>query len=421
MAEVTLSAEASATGAAAGRQRWALVAALYLAQSIPSYLLIMAVPAALRSLGLGLDKVGMLSVLMLPLILKFLWAPLVDRTRFGRLGHRRGWVVITQLCTSAGIALLAFSDPSHITAVLLAGMLIALSIATQDIATDGYATRLLRPSERAAGNGIQAGAVAVGVLLGGTLSMWLFERWGWSATLLLMASLSLLPLAALPWMRESPVSTLEVQERASLRRFFQRPGAWSILGLALVYRASEGMVRTMESSYLMHNGLRLSEAGGLLGSSATVAGLIGSILGARWLMRSTPDKVLLSLSGMRVACYLLFGIHALGMLAMLGPMGHTPILGFLAMSLSMLRYMEMVGLYALFMEAASPRQPGTDFSVLVCAELLSYMLSAMAGGYIAKQLGFAAMFGVATALALLSWWAARTLLARYRKVLSHDR
>ena len=91
------------------------------------------------------------------------------------------------------------------------------------------------------------------------------------------------------------------------------------------------------------------------------------------------------------------------------------------MSLSMLRYMEMVGLYALFMEAASPRQPGTDFSVLVCAELLSYMLSAMAGGYIAKQLGFAAMFGVATALALLSWWAARALLARYRKVLSHDR
>jgi PAT family beta-lactamase induction signal transducer AmpG len=138
-------------------------------------------------------------------------------------------------------------------------------------------------------------------------------------------------------------------------------------------------------------------------------------------MRSTPDKVLLSLSGMRVACYLLFGIHALGMLAMLGPMAHTPMLGVLAMSLSMLRYMEMVGLYALFMEAASPRQPGTDFSVLVCAELLSYMLSAMAGGYIAKQLGFAAMFGVATALALLSWWAARTLLARYRKVLSHDR
>ena len=404
--------------ASQGRQRWALVAALYLAQSIPSYLLIMAVPAALRSLGLGLDKVGMLSVLMLPLILKFLWAPLVDRTGFGRLGHRRGWVLITQLCTSAGIALLALSDPGHITAVLLAGMLIALSIATQDIATDGFATRLLKPSERPTGNGIQAAAVAVGVIVGGTLSMALFEVWGWTATLLAMAAVSLLPLAVLPWMQEQPGSKGEAQPRASLRRFFQRPGAWSILGLALVYRASEGMVRTMESSYLMHNGLRLSEAGGLQGSAATIAGLIGSVIAARWLMRSNPDKVLLSLSGLRVVCYLVFSIHALGVMSALGTLGHTPMLGFLAMSLSMLRYMEMVGLYALFMEAASPDQPGTDFSVLVCAELLSYMISAMAGGYIAKQLGFATLFGIASGLALLSWLAASLLLKRYRKALA---
>lgn len=404
--------------ASQGRQRWALVAALYLAQSVPSYLLIMAVPAALRAQGMGLDKIGMLSVLMLPLILKFLWAPLVDRTGFGRLGHRRGWVLITQLCTSAGIALLALSDPGHITAVLLAGMLIALSIATQDIATDGFATRLLKPSERPTGNGIQAAAVAVGVIVGGTLSMALFEVWGWTATLLAMAAVSLLPLAVLPWMQETPDSKGEVQPRASLRRFFQRPGAWSILGLALVYRASEGMVRTMESSYLMHNGLRLSEAGGLQGSAATIAGLIGSVIAARWLMRSNPDKVLLSLSGLRVVCYLVFSIHALGVMSALGTLGHTPMLGFLAMSLSMLRYMEMVGLYALFMEAASPDQPGTDFSILVCAELLSYMISAMAGGYIAKQLGFATLFGIASGLALLSWLAASLLLKRYRKALA---
>lgn len=417
MADSAMSATA-AKAAVTDRQRWVLVGALYLAQSIPSYLLIMAVPAALRALGLGLDKVGLLSVLMLPLILKFAWAPLVDRTRFGRLGHRRGWILMTQLCTCAGIAALAFSDPSQITAVVLAGLLIALSIATQDIATDGYATRLLSPADRPMGNGIQAGSVAVGVLVGGTLSMWLFEHWGWTATLLAMSTLSLLPLAVLPWMRERPDSTQPLHKRASLRRFFQRPGAWSILGLALVYRSSEGMVRTMESSYLMHNGLKLSEAGGLLGSSATIAGLMGSVVAARWLMRSSPDKVLLNLSGLRVACYLVFSIHALGIMASLGGLGQTPMLGFLAMSLSMLRYMEMVGLYALFMEAASPEQPGTDFSVLVCAELLSYMISAMAGGYIAKQLGFAAMFGVATALALLSWLAASMLLRQYRHSLA---
>ena len=68
MADSAMSATA-AKAAVTDRQRWVLVGALYLAQSIPSYLLIMAVPAALRALGLGLDKVGLLSMLMLPLIL----------------------------------------------------------------------------------------------------------------------------------------------------------------------------------------------------------------------------------------------------------------------------------------------------------------------------------------------------------------
>jgi PAT family beta-lactamase induction signal transducer AmpG len=401
--------------ASQGRQRWALVAALYLAQSVPSYLLIMAVPAALRAWAwAGQDRHAVRADAaadsQIPL------GTAGGSHGFGRLGHRRGWVLITQLCTSAGIALLALSDPGHITAVLLAGMLIALSIATQDIATDGFATRLLKPSERPTGNGIQAAAVAVGVIVGGTLSMALFEVWGWTATLLAMAAVSLLPLAVLPWMQEQPGSKGTATRVAA--PLLQRPGAWSILGLALVYRASEGMVRTMESSYLMHNGLRLSEAGGLQGSAATIAGLIGSVIAARWLMRSNPDKVLLSLSGLRVVCYLVFSIHALGVMSALGTLGHTPMLGFLAMSLSMLRYMEMVGLYALFMEAASPDQPGTDFSVLVCAELLSYMISAMAGGYIAKQLGFATLFGIASGLALLSWLAASLLLKRYRKALA---
>jgi PAT family beta-lactamase induction signal transducer AmpG len=208
--------------ASQGRQRWALVAALYLAQSVPSYLLIMAVPAALRAWAwAGQDRHAVRADAaadsQIPL------GTAGGSHGFGRLGHRRGWVLITQLCTSAGIALLALSDPGHITAVLLAGMLIALSIATQDIATDGFATRLLKPSERPTGNGIQAAAVAVGVIVGGTLSMALFEVWGWTATLLAMAAVSLLPLAVLPWMQEQPGSKGEAQPRASLRRFFSAP------------------------------------------------------------------------------------------------------------------------------------------------------------------------------------------------------
>lgn len=389
----------------AGRsRRWGVIATLYLAQSVPSYLLIMAMPAALRAQGMSLAQVGMLSALMLPLLLKFLWAPWVDRLRWGRLGHRRGWIVLTQLSCCAAIAALALAGPQHIGLLLVLGMLIALCIATQDIATDGYATSLLRSdAQRANGNGIQAAAVAVGVLIGGMLAMHWFERWGWRPTLLLMSGLCLLPLLVLPWMQEAPAQTVR---RASVLALLRRPGVWAIVLLAMSYRLSEGMVRAMENSYMLAKGLSLSEVGTLSGTAAITAGLLGSAVAAWWLQRGAHLRVLLGLCLIRVACYALFGLHSGGLL------GGTQTLIGLALILSMLRYMEMVALYALFMRAASPGQPGTDFTVLVCAELLTYMLSSMAGGAIAQQLSFTGLFVVATVLGLLSLLLTPVLMRR---------
>lgn len=388
---------------------WATIAALYLAQSVPSYLLIMAVPAALRASGMSLTQVGLLSVLMLPLMLKFLWAPWVDRKSWGRLGHRRGWIVITQLSCCAAIAALAWVPPSSITALLVVGMVIALCIATQDIATDGYATSILHnQTQRATGNGIQAAAVAAGVLVGGMLSMQLFEHWGWQATLLLMAGLCLLPLLALPWMQETHAAAPPCMraERPSILRLLRRPSIWAILLLAMSYRLSEGMVRSMESSYMLTKGLSLSQVGTLSGTAAVTAGLLGSVVAAWWLRRSSQLTVLLGLCVIRVGCYVLFGMHASGHL------GGSEVLVVLALTLSMLRYMEMVALYALFMGASSQKQPGTDFSVFVCAELFTYMVSSMAGGAIAQQLSFTGLFAVATGLGVMSLVLTPTLLRK---------
>lgn len=400
------------------RSFWAVLVALYVAQGIPGYLLIMAVPAALRAEGMPLQQVGMMSVLMLPLVLKFLWAPLVDRTRLLRWGHRRGWILCTQLLTVLGIGLLAWVGPkASITAILGIGMLIALSVATQDIATDGYATQQLKSAELGRGNAIQAASVAVGVLIGGTLSMTLIEHWGWSAALLLMAVLCMLPLLFLPWMHESSPAFADsagggkasAVHQPRLGHFLRRPGMLWILGLAIIYRLSEGMQRSMENSYLLANDLTLGQVGLLGGSGAAIAGLFGSALAALWLRNSSREQVLLWLSASRIALFALFLLHSLHWL------GGNGSLVALAIALSMLRYMEMVALYALFMSASSSEQPGTDFTILACAELLTYMLSSIAGGFIAKQMGFSGLFSVSTALAAFSFCIAWLVLSRFRQ------
>src|SRR5437762_7168366 len=60
----------------------------------------------MRDEGTTLAAIGFLSWVGLAYSLKFLWAPFVDRLDapgFGRLGRRRGWMLLTQLLIGLGL------------------------------------------------------------------------------------------------------------------------------------------------------------------------------------------------------------------------------------------------------------------------------------------------------------------------------
>ncbi|REG34057.1 MFS transporter (plasmid) [Paracoccus versutus] len=270
----------SMTGSSADRlRRYQVLAMLYLAQGVPCYVLVAAVPPILRQQGVSRATIGMLSLLLLPLALKFLWAPLIERFRPLPLGPRRAWILPTQLGSAACVLGLGMIQPTDIPALVVIALALILLTSTQDIATDGYAVLSLRPEERPTGNAIQGGAVAASVLVGGTLSLVLYQHIGWRATMTVMAGLTLLPLLVLPLMHEDAAPPL-ARPRPSLRRFMARLEAVSMLGLALFYRASEGLVKTMEGPYLVDAGMPLDWIGYLSGAAAATAGLGGSALAA---------------------------------------------------------------------------------------------------------------------------------------------
>src|SRR5207253_8841981 len=70
----------------------------------------------LRDEHTSLAAIGFLSWVGLAYSLKFLWSPLLDRLGipgFGRLGQRRGWIVLMQLIVSAGLIAMAWSGTAH--------------------------------------------------------------------------------------------------------------------------------------------------------------------------------------------------------------------------------------------------------------------------------------------------------------------
>ena len=127
------------------------------------------------------SEIGYLSLWFLPLLLKFFWAPLVDRIRPFARSHRAGWVIVTQTGVIASLLGLIPLGTGNIVGVIAVGMVGSLLIATQDIATDGYAAKHLAPQDRGIGNAIQGASVAFGVVIGGTIGLLLYARIGWTA------------------------------------------------------------------------------------------------------------------------------------------------------------------------------------------------------------------------------------------------
>lgn len=381
---------------------------LYLAQAIPSYLFVAALPPIMRELGVSRTAIGAMSILLLPLVLKFLWAPWVDRLRPFARAHRAGWILITQSLTILAILALILVGPTQVDAIIAIGFAASLLISTQDIATDGYAAKYLPAADRAIGNAIQGGSVAFGVVIGGTLGLVLYHHVGWTGMLTTIAAISLLPLIAAAMMREDdPVPGASPAPRPSIRAFLKRPEARQILWIALTYRASEGLVKAMEGSYLVDAGIPLDQIGYLSGLSATTAGFAGSAIAAWMVKRQGLSFVLALLGGLRTICFALFAAHALGAVV-----GVWPLFGAAGFQ-TLIRYMEIVALYSLFMAVTTSDQPGTDFTILACAQLLVYLAGSMLAGKMADALGYGWLFGIASFVSALAVIATIRMISRF--------
>ncbi len=402
----TTASGGTAPRTAMGRHRlFAVLGGLYLAQSIPSYLFVAALPPILREVGVSRTAISSMSILLLPLVIKFVWAPWVDRIRPFARAHRAGWVLLTQLGVIATILALIAVGPTQVGWIIAIGFVASLLISTQDIATDGYAAKYLPEADRPIGNAIQGGSIAFGVVIGGTLGLVLYAQIGWTGMLVVIAAISLLPLIAAAMMRESDPVPESQTPRPSIRAFLKRPEARQILWIALIYRASEGLVKAMEGAYLVDAGVPLTQIGYLSGLSATTAGLGGSILAA-WMVKTRGlGFVLALLGGLRTLCFLLFAGHALGVIT-----GSWPLFGAAGFQ-TLIRYMEIVALYSLFMAVTTSDQPGTDFTILACAQLLIYLAGSMMAGKLADLLGYGWLFSIATAISAVAVLATVRMLA----------
>lgn len=385
-----------------------LLVALYFAQGLPFGFFTIALPAMLRQSGQSLKTISLVSVLLtLPWLLKFLWAPFIDHR-----GTRRAWLLTLQVSAlSVAAVITQLQLDGNYVLLFAAAFTFNLIAATQDIATDGLAVRMLDARELGLANGIQVGAYRVGMMFGGGLVIKIFELKGWSFAFACMAALLALTIVPVLLMREPPRAADEVRPSVVqlsfgwLRRLLTR-GILLLAALIFCYRFGDQLLTTLLVPFLIDRGLGLSGIALLKGWMGNAMSIVGALLGG-WLAFSTSRRRALLISGVgQVASFALYVAAALGA-------GGIGLLWVATIAEGVLGTMATVALFALMMDASDPQHAGTDYTLLACVVIIVGMIANYCGAAIADAFGYAPAFATGAVLALLGCLALIRVLDRY--------
>ncbi|PAX08532.1 AmpG family muropeptide MFS transporter [Sphingomonas lenta] len=172
--------------AALTSRKTAVMLALGFASGLPFVLLIGTLNAWLGELKVSLATIGVLSWIGLAYAFKFLWSPVVDRTRpplIARFGRRRSWLVLCQVVLGLLLWGLAATDPiAAIGSFAVLAVTAAFFSATQDVVIDAW--RIEIADERATVeilSAIYQLGNRIAALAGGALALVLAARLGWPA------------------------------------------------------------------------------------------------------------------------------------------------------------------------------------------------------------------------------------------------
>ena len=344
----------------------------------------------MRQEGMSLQVIGLLPLLAIPVMLKFLWSPLIDRYGFTRWGHYRFWIICLQLLVIFTVIGLGFFGINQNFIILLLGLLsLSLLSSSQDIATDALAVGLLEPQERGLGNAIQTSGNYMGAVIGGGGMLILLSRWGWQATLLTMASIMLVALVPIFLHREriKKPSKAYITKPAlkNLIDFCRYPGIGRWLLMLVFYSSGSMMATTMFRPLLVDIGLSLPEIGWLLGVVSYSAGILGAII-AGLLIAPLGRKRSLVLFGLlraiAISTYLLpaFGVTNL------------PVLYLAAISVQISIGMAMTPLYTVMMDKSNLETAGTDYTTQNSIVHLGGIVAAAMSGVIVRMLGYRGVF-----------------------------
>ena len=384
---------------------FATLGMLYFAQGLPAGLLGKSMPALARDAGLSPEWIGLLALPALPWALKFIWAPWVDRWGSGRPNHRKRWILICltgvmSVLTAAAMLPQAWLFGAGFAALIVMLFLLNLFSATQDIATDGLAARLLTPRLRGLGNSVQVSGYKVGMILGSGALLILVGWLGWQATLFTIIAMLLL-VALTAWRFDEPLEPVRPRKPVTLRwwlrqlaPFWRRPGLAVWLVILLGYKVGDGFGTRMIKPFLVDSHWTLAEIG-TLDLVASLVGLAGAGLAGLTMMRFSRRVALFGFAGLQALSFI-----GWWWVASWGAGTPPPEVWIWAVALfeQLADGLSTVALFVVMMDYCRAGHEGSDYTVQASVQLFAVGAFTLASGFSVAWLGYASHFLLAAVL-----------------------
>lgn len=259
----------------------------------------------LREGGLQLRDITMIASAGMAYSFKFLWAPLVDRWRLpvlGRLGQRRGWLLLAMLAVMLGLLTMAGLTPQRLTVFVWVTVAVAVFGATLDIAVDAYRVEIAPPAAQGALVATYSLGYRIALIASGALALVLADHTVWPNVYRAMAALMLVPIATVLLAREPEVVRVRVHGWAEGLRegvvepfadFFRRfGGALGLMILVFILSmkiSDQAIVGGIIGPFYLDQGFSKTQIAAVTKVYGIWVGIAGAFLGgvavARWGVR----------------------------------------------------------------------------------------------------------------------------------------
>ncbi|XP_067148350.1 major facilitator superfamily domain-containing protein 3 [Apteryx mantelli] len=393
-------------------RRLAALGVLYFVQGLPQGLQTGLLPLRLRGAGLPLTHLGLARGLLLPWLLKPLWAPAADRCR-----APAAWLALSTGALALGSLACALLPPPAAGLPALAAPLLLLNLlaALQDAALDAAAARLLPPRQLGRAGALQVVAYKLGAAAaaagGGLLAA--PRRPGpaaaAAATLLAAAASSLAALYVwrAPELRlapRHPPPASSLRPARLLRELLRAPGTATMAGFVLLYKLGEQGAGSVFPLFLLERGFTARQLGFWNGAVAAGFSVAGSLLGGELVAARRPPLsllktfLLLRFCSLSLQTLLVFayrgGIFAYRAAAVLSDCAQHLFAG----TVTTLTFSAMMQCT----QGADASIQATHYSFLATLEVLGKLAFSTVAGGVVEQLGFPGGFCCFLALCLLA-------------------